>query len=130
MKVATTCLLALGATLCLCPLAHAGMKAAKPTPEAEDSKAMYEVQAHLRVAEDKISRLKDDAAKTNPADRINEDDRAAAKKEAAKELSAASQILGGVKGKLDATKARDFQQRIAAARKDLGALDKPAAPKK
>ncbi len=130
MKVATICLITLGVALWLCPPARAGgMKAAKESPESQDVQAMFEVQSHLRAAEDKIARLKEDAAKPNPADRISIEDRAATTRDASKELSAAEKILGGAKGKLDAPKAQDFQKRIATAKKDLTALSKPSVPK-
>ena len=130
MKVAMNCLIALGAVLWLCPPAQAGgMKAAKESSESQDAQAMFEVQSHLRTAEDKILRLKEDAAKPVLTDRISAEDRGATTRDASKELVAAEKILGEAKGKLDAPKVRDFQKRIAVAKKDLATLSKPAAPK-
>lgn len=129
MNRATTCLIALGACLGTCAPAQAGPKAARPTFESEDSRGMYDVQAHLRAAEEKVARLKEDAARPNPSDRMSEADRAAAKKQASKEIETASYYYWRARAKLDAPKAHDFQQRLAAVRKDFAGLDKPAAPR-
>lgn len=130
MKVAMTCLLALDAALWLCPPVQAGgMKAAKETPESQDAQAMFEVQSHLRTAEDKIAALKEDAAKLNPVDRMSAEDRTAATRTIHRELEDAGKYLAGGKGRLEPQKAADFSKRIAAAEKHLASLNKPAAPK-
>jgi hypothetical protein len=129
MKLLAPCLVAF--TFALAPLAPAGgMKAGQGTAESQDAKAMFEVQSHLRTAEDSIARLKEDAAKPDPASRMGAEDRAAAIREVNKELATANSFLGMSKSKLDAPKVRDYEKRLAAARKDVAALTKPAAAPK
>lgn len=119
---------------CLVPQQAAdGASSAMTKNSGDEARAMYQVQSHLRIAEDKLTQVKDDDAKTDVAQRMSAVDRATLLKDVREEIAGAQKSLAEGKAALNSKAAGDFTKRLAQAGKALEQAMKgpkpPLAPK-